>query len=661
MIEDKILRQSSQIYDYSEYMIKNQSFIEKKIIFEKVKKKFLNYFPNFQRIVELRQKKILVSFTSYFERFGYLMSVIESIKKQTLLPKKIILVLYEKDYNKVNINLTNIEIIKVKEDIKPHKKYYYTMQKYRDYAIITLDDDIYYPTDTIMSLYESYINHPNIISGRRTHLIKYTNNFQIDKYIKWICQQSNILDSNYNLFITTGAGALYPPDILNIEDNYLNLIKETITTDDITLKYFEINKGIESIWVPNKLMLGSGIQNVTSKIMSYPLFKSNILINDININKLNIDISNNIIRNCCIQYKNIKTGLIIYLFNIKNINIKKENKTYFDIEAFSFCPINDKLEFQIFFNKSIANCFFKKSYSMVYINFNIYKTKKILKATCSLDGKIKNIDEYYFPFAKSKKILHLNIYNKRKYLYLIFKNFYCKHSFKCILTVLSYKNMEKGNKINININNHYYICILNNRINYLNNNIPIIANFSCQKLFFNYNFHQTHISGIKFISMNKIENSINYIPNQFVITQIFIENTNNYTAILIKGKLYENLTKDLNNFTIFVTYPKLDLNCYLKNTSKFIQSNMKCYTKNKIYGKILIENQIIINSDNNEKLILLNKITLFQNYEIITNDLSKDNKNYYLTKINIFIKKNIYPNLCFFSFIILIFLKYNKK
>jgi hypothetical protein len=31
------------------------------------------------------------------------------------------------------------------------------MIKYRDYAIITLDDDIYYPSDTILSLYESYI------------------------------------------------------------------------------------------------------------------------------------------------------------------------------------------------------------------------------------------------------------------------------------------------------------------------------------------------------------------------------------------------------------------------------------------------------------------------------------------------------------------------
>ena len=96
------------------------------------------------------------------------------------------------------------------------------MKNFRDYAIITLDDDIYYSSDTITNLYETYINHPNIISGRRTHLIKYKKNYQIDRYIKWGLCQTTILNSDYNLFITTGAGALYPPDILNIEDHFIN-------------------------------------------------------------------------------------------------------------------------------------------------------------------------------------------------------------------------------------------------------------------------------------------------------------------------------------------------------------------------------------------------------------------------------------------------------
>ena len=301
------------------------------------------------------------------------------------MPYKILLVLYEEDFKKYNQNLNGVEIIKVNKDIKPHKKYYYSMIKYRDYAIITLDDDIYYSSDTILSLYESYINHPNVISGRRTHLMKYKSSLQIENYTKWLFEQNLIKNSSYDLFITTGAGALYPPDILNIEEKYMNLINEIITTDDIALKYYEIKKGIESIWVSNNLMLGYKIKANSSKEKDTPLYFSNVLINDININKLNIDINNIIITNYCIQYKNIKTGLLIYLFNINNIKVDKENKTNFEIDAYSFCPIDEKIQIKILFNESvIANCSFINNFSLISKNFKIFKTKSILRATCSI-------------------------------------------------------------------------------------------------------------------------------------------------------------------------------------------------------------------------------------------------------------------------------------
>ena len=54
ILEDKILRQSSKIYDYTQFLIINKNLIEKKIVIEKIKKKFIKYFPNFQKQVELR-------------------------------------------------------------------------------------------------------------------------------------------------------------------------------------------------------------------------------------------------------------------------------------------------------------------------------------------------------------------------------------------------------------------------------------------------------------------------------------------------------------------------------------------------------------------------------------------------------------------------------
>ena len=660
IIENKILRQSSKIYDYTKYLINNKTIVNKKHILERIKKKFFKFFPNFYNIIEFRQKKIIVSLTSYYKRFGYLENVLKSIKKQILLPYKILLVLYEEDFKKYKLNLNGVEIIKVNKDIKPHKKYYYSMIKYRDYAIITLDDDIYYSSDTILSLYESYINHPNVISGRRTHLIKYKSSLQIEKYTKWLFEQNLTKNSSYDLFITTGAGALYPPDILNIEEKYMNLINEIITTDDIALKYYEIKKGIESIWVPNNFMLGYKIKTNSSKEKDTPLYFSNILINDININKLNIDINNIIITNYCIQYKNIKTGLLIYLFNINNIKFDKENKTNFEIDAYSFCPIDEKIKFKILFNESvIANCNFINNFSLISKNLKILKTKAILRATCSIKKKINKLNDFFFPIAQSNNELYINILNKRNYISLIFKDFYCINSLKCTMIALSYKNLKKGYKIIIHIYNKDYICKLRNKINYLNNNIPIISYFSCIKTFNNNNLsNDDYIGGIKFASYIKSINLNNYIPNQFIINKIYIEKLQNISLILIKGHLLDNLKRDINNLTIFVTYPEFNLECSLNNSSKYIQSNIYCYTNNKFTGEILIENQIIYNKDFSENLIIISELTLIQNYEILNYVKIKD-----CTFLEILIKiiNNLNQKIYYIILFLLLLLKLHKK
>ena len=54
----KILRQSSKIYDYTQYIIlKEEQIINKERNFKNNLNKFLEYFPEFKKIVEMRQKK----------------------------------------------------------------------------------------------------------------------------------------------------------------------------------------------------------------------------------------------------------------------------------------------------------------------------------------------------------------------------------------------------------------------------------------------------------------------------------------------------------------------------------------------------------------------------------------------------------------------------
>ena len=257
IIENKSLRQSSKIYDYSRYIINNSDIdYDKKKFFETIKLSFIKYFPIFSKSIKNRQQKIIISFTSYPKRFNLIPTVLKSLYEQTFPITKIVLTLSKEDKKYFNLNISNIDIITTNEDLRPHNKYYYAMKKYRDYAIMTIDDDLYYAKDTFKSLFFSYLENPNIIIGRRSHYMTYGRSGELKSYKKWKFRQTFKKEPDFNTFLTGVGCILYPPDILNINDNYLPIINETITSDDITLKYFASQKGIPHKWVKNKFIHG---------------------------------------------------------------------------------------------------------------------------------------------------------------------------------------------------------------------------------------------------------------------------------------------------------------------------------------------------------------------------------------------------------------------
>lgn len=308
------------------------------------------------------------------------------------------------------------------------------MKKYRDYAIMTIDDDLYYAKDTFKSLFFSYLENPNIIIGRRSHYMTYGRSGELKSYKKWKFRQTFKKEPDFNTFLTGVGCILYPPDILNINDNYLPIINETITSDDITLKYFASQKGIPHKWVKNKFI--HGLKKIIPSNTGNPLFQINNIKIDINIIKLEIAINHIIVKNLCVPYRGIQTGLTIYLFYIHNIIIMN-NTTKFNIIAYSFCEIDKRIQFYIYFEKSRANCIFNVN--------NINKeNSNILIASCTIDRIINNLNNYYFPKAFSHNNIQIKINNYRKYLTIIFNNFTCKQANNCILNALFYQNVSKG-------------------------------------------------------------------------------------------------------------------------------------------------------------------------------------------------------------------------
>ncbi|WP_444934177.1 glycosyltransferase family A protein [Microbulbifer sp. JTAC008] len=207
---------------------------------------------------------IVVSLTSYGKRIHDIHLCIESLFQQSLKADLIVLWLSTKefpDYMLPNILMRQVDrglrVEFVDEDLGPYTKYYYALQKFPDSLIVTVDDDILYPMDTIDMLYQSYLKFPSHIFCHRAHRIGVDKKGNILPYNKWRTTREtwkcnmNIKPS-YRVFPTGVGGVLYypgslHPDVLN-KDKFLELCP---SADDIWLKAMSMRQGVRCARVPD--------------------------------------------------------------------------------------------------------------------------------------------------------------------------------------------------------------------------------------------------------------------------------------------------------------------------------------------------------------------------------------------------------------------------
>lgn len=220
--------------------------IRKKIIFTKLQHQ--DTFKN-SVVKQNREPQLIVSLTSYKERFSTLDICLKSLLNQTLLPDHLILYLNKEEKEDVPVSIKKLEqygleIEFVDRDLKPHKKYYYAMKEYPNDIVITVDDDVIYSKYLIESLYKTYKKFPNCVVAARAHEIVFKNK-KIKNYLDWNWS-SNISNKPSFLFMGTGVGGiLYPPHLLNLNLLLnLNYIKKYINVDDLWLKTVEIMSNI---------------------------------------------------------------------------------------------------------------------------------------------------------------------------------------------------------------------------------------------------------------------------------------------------------------------------------------------------------------------------------------------------------------------------------
>lgn len=198
------------------------------------------------------ESRIIVSLTSYPARIKSVWLTVASLLQQTMKPNKVVLWLAEEQFpgHEIPDSLQRLQKrgleIRFCEDLKPHKKYYYAMQEYPGYYIVTADDDIFYPEDHIERLWKGYEKYRNTIVCHWSHRIDFDGQGEFIPYNDWVDNGEE--DPSFATLAVGCNGILYPPGCLPKETFDKNKIVElSLNTDDLWLKCMEILSGRKAV------------------------------------------------------------------------------------------------------------------------------------------------------------------------------------------------------------------------------------------------------------------------------------------------------------------------------------------------------------------------------------------------------------------------------
>ena len=217
-----------------------------------------------------RKRELIVSLTTYPARINTVYQTISTLLNQTIKPDRVVLWLAKEQFEGLNLpeNLTQLQKygleIKWCEDIKSYKKLVPSLREYPNGIIITADDDIFYPSDFVESLYNQYLKYPQFINANRAFVIKRKNQKYVMKARNY-CYNFSYLPAYTNEFMT-GYGTLFPP--YTLDKNVLNsseFMKLMPTNDDVWFWGMAVKKGTKINVNPNgykvKLLIDRSVQD----------------------------------------------------------------------------------------------------------------------------------------------------------------------------------------------------------------------------------------------------------------------------------------------------------------------------------------------------------------------------------------------------------------
>ena len=205
-----------------------------------------------------RSEQIVVSLTSFPARFATLPLCLRGLLRQSVKPDRIIVWLgSDTTENDLTPAMKNLEKYGVEYRIDPahnyksHKKYYYAMKEFPKAAVVTADDDLFYPKNWLKTLVRAHKKYPDCVVCRRTHLLRRDQDGLLP-YNLWIDQCRSVRRPSFSLVGTSGSGKLYPAGSLDERaldpDAFMRLCTNA---DDLWVKCMELLAGKKAVFVKN--------------------------------------------------------------------------------------------------------------------------------------------------------------------------------------------------------------------------------------------------------------------------------------------------------------------------------------------------------------------------------------------------------------------------
>lgn len=201
--------------------------------------------------------EVIVSLTSYPGRIGCVHKALRSLLNQIIRPDRIVLCLARVEFPGGLAELPRelaetlgrgVELLWADENLGPHKKYFYVMQKYPQAVVITVDDDKVYPPELVGELLASYRRHPNCVSAMRAHHMIFDLDGRIRPYREWFNTCKLFTRPSMCLMAIGAGGILYPPGSLPKDGFDKDAIMATSPrADDLWLKAMEVVNNIQVV------------------------------------------------------------------------------------------------------------------------------------------------------------------------------------------------------------------------------------------------------------------------------------------------------------------------------------------------------------------------------------------------------------------------------